>query len=80
MNNFIACDSIKIKEVRIEIDEMTNDNIMADNSSFWILLEIDYRSPDSADKYFLTNKILKDEKIPDYIDITKKEKTILKII
>ena len=31
---FITCDSIKIKEVRIEIDEMTNDNIMEDNSSF----------------------------------------------
>jgi hypothetical protein len=58
---------------------MTPDDITEPNITGRYLLEIDYRAPESGDKYLITNKGLRLEiKYPDSDDITIEQENYIK--
>jgi hypothetical protein len=77
--NYMICDQIEVKEGRVEIEEMTPDDITEPNITGRYLLEIDYRAPESGDKYLITNKGLRlGIKYPDSDDITIEQENYIK--
>lgn len=72
--NYFICDQIEVKEGRVDIEEITEDDITGG-----YLLEIDGRAM-KEDKYFLTDRGLIGEiKYPDSDDITKKQENYIKL-
>ena len=64
--NYFVCDQIEVKEGRVEIEEISDDNITGG-----YLLEVDPRATEE-EKHFITEKKLIGEiKYPDSDDITK---------
>ena len=70
--NYLLCDQIEVKEGRVDIEEITEDD-----ETGGYLIKIDARAT-SEEKYFITNKgIIIEIKYPDSDDITQaKEKYI----
>ena len=72
--NYFICDQIEVKEGRVDIEKITEDDITGG-----YLLEIDGRAM-KEDKYFLTDRGLIGEiKYPDSDDITKKQENYIKL-
>ena len=72
--NYFICDQIEVKEGRVDIEEITEDDITGG-----YLLEIDGRAM-KEDKYFLSDRGLIGEiKYPDSDDITKKQENYIKL-
>ena len=71
--NYFICDQIEVKIGRVDIDEISDDDI-----SGGYLIEIDKRAT-KEEKYFLTDKGLVGEiKYPDSDDITKEQENYIK--
>ena len=71
--NYFICDQIEVKEGRVDIEEISDDDI-----SGGYLIEIDIRAIQEK-KYFLTNKgIVGEIKYPDEDDITKDQENYIK--
>ena len=71
--NYLICDQIEVKEGRVDIEEITEDD-----ETRGYLIEIDARA-DSEEKYFRTNKgILIEIKYPDSDDITQAQEHYIK--
>ena len=72
--NYFICDQIEVKEGRVDIEKITEDDITGG-----YLLEIDGRAM-KEDKYFLSDRGLIGEiKYPDSDDITKKQENYIKL-
>jgi len=71
--NYFICDQIEVNEGRVDIEEISDDDI-----SGGYLIEIDRRAIEE-EKYFLTNKgIVGEIKYPDEDDITKAQENYIK--
>ena len=71
--NYFICDQIEVKEGRVDIEEISDDDI-----SGGYLIEIDKRAI-NEEKFFLTNKgIIGEIKYPDSEDITKEQENYIK--
>ena len=71
--NYLICDQIEVKEGRVDIEEITEDDEIGG-----YLIEINANAP-SEEKYFRTNKgILIEIKYPDSDDITQVQEQYIK--
>ena len=71
--NYLICDQIEVKEGRVDIEEITEDD-----ETGGYLIEIDARAA-SEEKYFTTNKgIIIEIKYPDSDDITQAQEQYIK--
>jgi hypothetical protein len=71
--NYLICDQIEVKEGRVDIEEITEDD-----ETGGYLIEIDARAA-SEEKYFRTNKgIIIEIKYPDSDDITQAQEQYIK--
>ncbi len=71
--NYFICDQIEVKEGRVDIEEISDDDI-----SGGYLIEIDQRAFEE-EKYFLTNMgIIGEIKYPDSEDITNEQENYIK--